>query len=153
MSLLHKHPCLCISFHSPALNSFTPPNSLCHSRQNSYTHFPHTHQENTGECLFFVFVWLLSVSKPMKDPQTDLLIPLKMRPTTFPTSYPKHLSEVRVSEAEGDVWDMEAFGGPFGLCGVTCGASCSCTSCDTLYHRLPLGCLLRLTLWRARKDD
>lgn len=32
--------------------------------------------------------------------------------TKFLVSYPKHLPEVRVSEAEGNVGDVEAFGGP-----------------------------------------
>lgn len=66
---------------------------------------------------------------------------------TFPASYPKHLPEVRVSESEGDVWDMEAFWGPFGLRGVTCRASRSCASCAALYTHLPLGRLFCLSLW------
>lgn len=39
----------------------------------------------------------------------------------FPDSYPKHLPEVRVSEAEGDVGDVKSFWGSFGLRGVSPG--------------------------------
>lgn len=44
---------------------------------------------------------------------------------TLQDSYPKHLSEVRISKAEWNVWHMKALGGPFGLIRVPCRASCS----------------------------
>lgn len=65
----------------------------------------------------------------------------------FPDAYPEHLPEVRVPKTEGDVWDVEAFRGPFGFWGVSCGASCSCASCAALYTHLTLGGLLCFSLW------
>lgn len=96
-------------------------------------------------CVFHSFVALhLPPPPPPPDGFTDPVT--KRGPATFQESHPKHLPEVRVPEAEGDVWNMEAFWSPFGLGGVSRGAAGCCGSCTALDTCLALRCLFCLPL-------
>lgn len=57
-------------------------------------------------------------------------------------AHPKHLPEVRVSEAEGDVRDVESFGGAFSLQSINPPRATAATRAVT--HSLGRGCSIRL---------
>lgn len=57
--------------------------------------------------------WLFSIWHPMKK---YCFVKPETSPFNSMFSYPKHLSKVRVPEAERDVGHVKAFGGPFIVC-------------------------------------